>query len=162
MGALARAIEIAAEAHEGQRDKAGEPYIAHPMRLMARFLAAGGEQDAIIAALHDVVERSEWTLEDLRREGFSDEVVFAIEALTRKDGEEYLAFIRRAASHPQARFVKQADLLDNMTHLSKVRDGARLSQKYASGLSTLHETPLPLSCASASDHLTARWPSPRS
>lgn len=143
-GTLARAIEIAAEAHEGQKDKAGEPYIAHPMRLMARFLAAGGEQDAIIAALHDVVEHSSWTLGDLRQEGFSDEIVSAVDALTRRDGEEYIRFVRRAARHPLARFVKQADILDKMTHLSKVRDGERLREKYAAGLSVLDETPLSL------------------
>ncbi|GAU84165.1 HD domain-containing protein [Bosea sp. BIWAKO-01] len=146
MSTLVRAIEIAAKAHEGQKDKAGEPYIAHPMRIMARFLAAGQEQYAIIAALHDVVEDSDWTLDDLRREGFSDAVVSAVDALTRRDGEEYLPFVRRAASHPQARFVKQADLLDNLAaaRLANVGDRDRLSRKYAAGLRALHETPLPL------------------
>ncbi|MGO4741698.1 HD domain-containing protein [Bosea sp. 2KB_26] len=93
MSTLARAIEIAAKAHDGQRDKAGEPYIAHPMRLMARFLASGQEQNAIIAALHDVVEDSDWTIEDLRREGFTENVVSAVDALTRRDGEEYITFV---------------------------------------------------------------------
>ncbi|GAU84711.1 GTP pyrophosphokinase [Bosea sp. BIWAKO-01] len=108
---------------------------------MARFLAAGQEQYAIIAALHDVVEDSDWTLDDLRREGFSDAVVSAVDALTRRDGEEYLPFVRRAASHPQARFVKQADLLDNLAaaRLANASDRDRLSQKYAAGLRALHE-----------------------
>ncbi|KFC64693.1 Bifunctional (p)ppGpp synthase/hydrolase relA [Bosea sp. LC85] len=146
MSTLDRAIEIAAKAHEGQKDKAGEPYIAHPMRLMARFLSAGQEQHAIIAALHDVVEDSDWTLDDLRREGFPDQVVTAIDALTRREGEDYIAFVRRAASHPQARFVKYADLLDNMaeTRLAQVPDRSRLSRKYAAGLRTLNETPPPV------------------
>jgi len=94
---LDRAIEIAAKAHAGQADKVGEPYIAHPMRLMARFLAAGEQQLAIVAALHDVVEDSEWSLEQLAEEGFSLEIVSAVDALTRRDGEEYLAYVRRAA-----------------------------------------------------------------
>lgn len=145
MSTLARAIEIAAKAHQGQKDKAGDPYIAHPMRLMARFLAAGQEQYAIIAALHDVVEDSNWTLDDLRREGFSDEVVSAIDALTRRDGEDYIVFVRRAASHPQGRVVKEADLLDNMAEerMAKIYDRDRLTRKYAAGLRALNETPRP-------------------
>ncbi|MGO4264046.1 hypothetical protein, partial [Lysobacter sp. TAB13] len=120
------------------------PYIAHPMRLMARFLASGQEQNAIIAALHDVVEDSDWTIEDLRREGFTENVVSAVDALTRRDGEEYITFVRRAGRHPQGRSVKEADLLDNMdeVRLSKVRDRDRLMRKYAAGLRALNETPL--------------------
>src|SRR5690349_788385 len=114
MCTLDKAIAIAARAHDGQKDKAGEPYIAHPMRLMARFLASDQQNLAIVAALHDVVEDSDLTLDDLRREGFSAEVVSAIDALSRREGEDYLEFVRRAASHPRARFAKQEDLLDNL------------------------------------------------
>jgi (p)ppGpp synthase/HD superfamily hydrolase len=68
----------------------------------------------IAAALHDVVEDTEWTLDDLRAEGFSPQVVEIVEALTRREGEDYFAFARRAAATPLSREVKRADLLDNM------------------------------------------------
>lgn len=144
MATLERAIDIAAEAHAGQLDKAGAPYIAHPMRLMARFLLGGNEETAIIAALHDVVEDSKWTLADLRREGFSPQVVSAVDALTRREGEDYLTYVRRAASHPLARFVKEADLRDNLDEqrLNKIYDSERLARKYASGLRALADTPV--------------------
>ncbi|MGO4675028.1 HD domain-containing protein [Bosea sp. 2YAB26] len=144
MATLERAIGIAAEAHAGQLDKTGAPYIAHPMRLMARFLAGGNEESAIIAALHDVVQDSKWTLHDLHREGFSQEILSALEALTRRDGEEYVDYIRRAAAHPLARFVKEADIRDNLAEerMNKVYDRERLFNKYSAGLRVIAETPL--------------------
>lgn len=144
MATLERAIDIAAEAHAGQLDKAGSPYIAHPMRLMVRFLRGGNEESAIIAALHDVVQDSKWTLEDLHREGFTPEILSAVEALTPREGEEYLDYIRRAARHPQARFVKEADIRDNLAdeRMNKVYDRERLFNKYVSGLRAIAETPL--------------------
>lgn len=110
-GMLENAIHIAVEAHRGQVDKAGAPYILHPLRLMMRMQTP---LERIAAVLHDVVEDSGWTLDELRREGFSDEVIDAVDGLTRRDGETYEAFIERAAQHPVARRVKLADLEDNM------------------------------------------------
>ncbi|MBN1659339.1 MAG: HD domain-containing protein [Anaerolineae bacterium] len=112
MGTLDRAILIAAQAHLGQVDKVGEPYVLHPLRVM---MAVEGETEQTVAALHDVVEDStEWTLERLRGEGFSEEVVEAVDHLTRREGETYEAFVERAAGNPIARRVKLADLADNM------------------------------------------------
>mgnify|MGYP001496486468 CR=1 FL=1 len=108
---LAHAIRIAAEVHEGQLDKAGEPYILHVLHVM---LACQSPDAQVAAALHDVVEDSNWTLDDLRREGFSETVVGIVDALTKREGEEYFAFARRAAATPLGREVKRADLLDNM------------------------------------------------
>ena len=105
------AIEIAVEAHRGQTDKAGQPYVLHPLRLMAQMRTP---VEQIAAVLHDVVEDSDWTLDRLRERGFSDEVVTAIGCLTRRDGELYEAFIERAAAHPLARRVKLADVEDNL------------------------------------------------
>jgi (p)ppGpp synthase/HD superfamily hydrolase len=112
MATLERAIEIACRAHAGQLDKAGAPYILHPLRLM---LAVTRPEARMAAVLHDVVEDGEVTLEGLRAEGFSDVVVAAVEALTKRDDEEsdYEAFIRRLAPNPLAREVKLADLRDN-------------------------------------------------
>lgn len=119
---LERAIAIALEAHAGQTDKAGTPYILHPLRLMHRMTDPAAQMAAV---MHDVVEDSDWTLEALREEGFPDEVIDAVEGLTRQDGETYMAFIERAAQHPIARVVKQADLEDNLD----VRRLATVSEK---------------------------------
>ena len=110
MATLERAIEIAARAHAGQRDKAGAPYILHPLRVMLRVQT---ETERIAAVLHDVVEDSAWTLDQLRAEGFGPAVLETIEALTRRPEESYEEFVLRAGAHPIARRVKLADLADN-------------------------------------------------
>ena len=99
MSTLARAIEIAAAVHAGQSDKAGAPYISHPLRVALGFIRTEDEERAIIAVLHDVIEDSDVTAADLRREGFSEPIVDAIEALTRPEGEAYHDFILRAAAN---------------------------------------------------------------
>lgn len=112
MSTLERAIAIASEAHAGAVDKGGAPYILHPLRVMLRM-----ENDAarIAAVLHDVVEDAEgWTLDRLRAEGFAQEIVQAVKALTRRDGEGYFDFCRRAGRDPVARLVKLGDIEDNM------------------------------------------------
>lgn len=111
MSDLERAIEIAAKAHRGDVDKAGQPYILHPLSLMLQF----HDLDAmIVAVLHDTVEDSALTLGDLKKEGFSDAVVAAVDALTRREEESYEEFISRASSNSLARRVKLADLEHNM------------------------------------------------
>lgn len=127
MSTLERAIVIAAEAHRGDTDKGGEPYILHPLRVM---LSVEETEARIAAVLHDVVEDTSWTLEALREEGFGTEVVDAVDALTRRDDESYQAFALRAAEHPVARRVKIADIEDNLD-LSRIpeptdRDRERL------------------------------------
>lgn len=112
MSDLDTALALAVEAHRGQLDKAGQPYILHPLRVMARVSTP---TERLVAVLHDVVEDSPTTLDDLRRAGFSDEVVRAVDFLTRREDESYEAFIERVAGDPLARRVKLADLEDNMT-----------------------------------------------
>ena len=111
MSTLERAIEIAQTAHAGQFDKAGKPYIFHPVRVMLRV---HNEFEKMVAVLHDVVEDTSVTLEDLQREGFLPEVVQAIDALTKRPGESRLDAAKRAAAHPLARVVKLADNAENM------------------------------------------------
>lgn len=127
---LDKAIAIAAQAHRGQKDRTGAPYILHPLRMMFRF---GSETEMIVAVLHDVVEDSpDWDLERLRREGFSEEIVQAIDHLTRREDESYQAFVERSGQDPLARRVKLADLEDNMnvTRLNSLTepDQARLAR----------------------------------
>jgi (p)ppGpp synthase/HD superfamily hydrolase len=108
---LERAIAIAVEAHKGEKDKYGNPYILHPLSVMHRVST---ETEKIVAVLHDVVEDTKWTFDDLRKEGFSEEVIAALDCVTKREGEPYEEFVRRSASNPVARAVKIADLEDNM------------------------------------------------
>ena len=108
---LAEAIALAATAHVNQKDKAGAPYILHPLRMMQSLTA---EDERIAAVLHDVVEDTDLTLDDLRQRGFTESVVSAVDALTKRDGEAYDQFIERARQHPVARRVKLADIEDNL------------------------------------------------
>jgi (p)ppGpp synthase/HD superfamily hydrolase len=111
MSTLERAVAIAAEAHAGQVDKAGSPYLLHPLRMM---LSVGAREAQIVAVLHDVCEDCPgWTLDRLRSEGFSEDILAAIDAVTKREGEGYFDFVRRAAADPIARSVKLADLRDN-------------------------------------------------
>ena len=117
-GTLERAIEIAARTHAGQLDKGGAPYILHPLRVMLR-VAPGAQQ--IVAVLHDVVEDSEVTFEDLEREGFSAEVISGLRAVTKVQGESYEDFVARAALDPVGKAVKLADLMEN-SDLSRIAE----------------------------------------
>ena len=114
---LERAIALAAEAHAGTPDKGGNPYILHPLRVM---LAQSSDEARIVAVFHDVLEDVEgWNVERLRVEGFTDSMIEALLALTKREDEMgsdegYMRFVRRAASNPIAKVVKLADLDDNM------------------------------------------------
>jgi (p)ppGpp synthase/HD superfamily hydrolase len=116
MSTLERAIAIAAEAHAGTCDKAGEPYIFHPLRVM---FALATPEERMVGALHDVVEKSsDWPLEVLETEGFSPEILTAVDAVTRRKNEDEEAFIRRAAENEIGRRVKLADISDNIRQLA--------------------------------------------
>jgi (p)ppGpp synthase/HD superfamily hydrolase len=138
MSTLERAIEIAARGHAGQVDKAGAPYVLHPLRMM---LSLKSNEERIVAVLHDVVEDAHgWSLDRLREEGFSEEIVAAIDSVTKRKGEDYDAFVRRAAANPIGRRVKMADLRDNCD-LSRIaepgpRDHERIA-KYRRALGFL-------------------------
>lgn len=109
---VGRAVAIAATAHQNQLDKANAPYILHPLRLMLRGQTL---LEQIVAVLHDVVEDSDWTLEQLAAEGFPTEAIAALDCLTRRSDESYDEFIDRVLTNPLATRVKRYDLEDNMT-----------------------------------------------
>src|SRR5947208_2434495 len=139
MPTLEDAIALAALAHHGQVDKAGAPYILHPLRLMLRMRT---NDERMVAVLHDAVEDTPYTLDGLRRLGFPEEVVEAIDALTRRvdEGETYEAFVARAGGNPLARRIKIADLEDNLD-LSRIaepteKDHQRL-ERYERALASL-------------------------
>ena len=111
MSTLEDAILLAAQANRGQKDKNGQPYILHPLRVMLRLES---ERERIVGVLHDVVEDTPTTLDDLRTLGYLEDLVTAIDHITRRKDETYEQFTERAASNPIARRVKLADLEDNL------------------------------------------------
>ena len=127
MSTIEKAIEIATIAHAGDIDKGGSPYIFHPIRLM---LAVTTPSEQMAAILHDTVEDTDITFDDLKNAKFPQEVIDAVEALTKRGGESRLDAAARAVVNPIARIVKLADVTDNMD-LSRIpnlteKDFARL------------------------------------
>ncbi|MBR1865391.1 MAG: GTP pyrophosphokinase [Lachnospiraceae bacterium] len=108
---LEKAIAIAVQAHRGQIDKAGKIYILHPMRVMLR---GKNETEMIVGILHDTVEDTPVTLDMLRSEGFSEDVLSAIACITKEKGEDYGHFIDRVLTNPLAAQVKLYDIEDNL------------------------------------------------
>jgi (p)ppGpp synthase/HD superfamily hydrolase len=111
---LERAIALAVEAHEGhQWGGSGRPYILHPLRVMARVET---DDERIVAILHDTVENAgdRVSFARLQEEGFPEEIVQAIDCLTRREDEPYAEMIERIAPNALARRVKLADLADNL------------------------------------------------
>ncbi|MDB4868432.1 MAG: bifunctional (p)ppGpp synthetase/guanosine-3,5-bis(diphosphate) 3-pyrophosphohydrolase [Cohnella sp.] len=137
MATLTQAIILAAKHHDGQTDKSGNPYIFHPMRLMLRALQ---EEEQIVAVLHDTIEDTSLTLDDLRKEGFKETIVEAVDSLSRRKKESYEEFILRIKQNPLARRVKVLDLQDNtdLTRSKKTteKDRKRL-EKYSKALDVL-------------------------
>lgn len=132
------AIRIARTAHDGQVDKSGRPYIGHPLRVMGRV---SGDHARMAAVLHDVVEDTSVTADDLLAAGCPPEVVKTVVALSHRDGETQEQYLARVLADPVAVVVKRADIADNtspprMALLDQAtRD--RLSAKYARALDIL-------------------------
>lgn len=124
------ALSIASTAHKGQVDKGGQAYIMHPIRVMGRCKT---DEERIVSLLHDTVEDTEVSLDELEKKGFSREIIDAIESVTRKKDESYREFIVRASKNPIGKQVKIHDLEDNMdiTRLDSLSDkDARRLNKY--------------------------------
>lgn len=132
---LARAKAIADDAHQGQKDKTGNPYFDHCKRV-ADLVSGGSER--VVAYLHDVLEKGPgWTSDRLIQEGFPSQIVEAVIALTRKKDESEDQFVLRAASNPVARGVKEADLMDNLAQCEQA--GLNVS-KFTRGLAILKDS----------------------
>ncbi|MCR4797719.1 MAG: GTP pyrophosphokinase [Lachnospiraceae bacterium] len=106
-----KARAIAERAHKGQKDKGGREYILHPIAVSSMCQS---KEAKVVALLHDVLEDSDLSPEDLLREGIPGEIVEVVLLLTKKAGYDRDAYIRRIAEHPVAREVKMADLMHNM------------------------------------------------
>ncbi|MBP7508174.1 MAG: hypothetical protein KA807_10155 [Prolixibacteraceae bacterium] len=123
MSTLEKALEIAINAHKGQKDKSGADYILHPIRVMQR---GDTESEKICGLLHDVVEDSAWTFESLKKEGFSEDIISVLKCVTKEsEDDDYDTFINRVIQNPIAVKVKLNDLLDNMdiTRLKELKEG---------------------------------------
>lgn len=111
MSTIEKAIQIAVKAHAGQKQRNGDPYILHPLRLMMQ-LTDPDEQMAAI--LHDVIEDSDWTISRLSSEGFSEKVLKIVDLLTHYEKDSYTNYIKKIKKHPVATKLKLLDLQDNM------------------------------------------------
>jgi hypothetical protein len=136
---LERAIRIALDAHSGQKypSPEGEAYVLHPLRVMTMVSGSDAE---IAAVLHDVIEDSDVTLEELGAEGFSPPVLQTLDCLTRRTGEPYTEYIERVSTDATAVEVKIADLQDNLRNnrrLIRTRDVDARIQRYESALASL-------------------------
>ena len=127
------AVTLAAKLHEGQRDKAGEPYIAHVVRVMLRLPSNATENEKIAALLHDAVEDVPGAIDAMGQAGVSDEVMAMVITLTRIYGETYAEFLTRVRGS-NARRVKLADIADNSDEMRLTKlppeTAKRLRQKY--------------------------------
>ena len=106
------AIELAISAHDGELDKHNErPFIEHPFRVMN---AGQTLEEKIVGVLHDVIENTEWTLDQLSEKGFSGEIVDGVDAMSKRENEPYDDYMQRVLKNPVAKRVKMNDLTDNM------------------------------------------------
>ena len=133
-----KAYEIAKKAHLGQVDKAGEDYIKHPEKV-ASFVKT--DEEKAVAYLHDVIEDTELTLEDLNKYDFSKEVLEAVDIITKKRGEDYQSYLNSVKKNKLARAVKLADLRHNsdLTRLIKVTEkDIKRKEKYQKAIDFLN------------------------
>lgn len=141
---LDEAIAPARGAHAGQTGKAGRPYIEHPLRVMRRLHR---EHEQMAAVLHDVLEDTPTTTEDLRAAGCPEPVITAVLALTKHPGEPLDQAMARAAADPIARAVKRADIADNSDSdrlaLLDPATAQRLRRKYADSIRLLEHPTTP-------------------
>ena len=132
-----KAYEIAKKAHLGQIDKDGEDYIKHPEKV-ASFV--NSDEEKAVAYLHDVIEDTELTLEDLCEYGFSEEVLKAVDVITKKKGQDYQSYLNLVKTNELARVVKLADLRHNsdLTRLPKItKKDLERNKKYISAIKFL-------------------------
>ena len=132
-----KALRLCFDVHKEQVDKSGLPYVFHPFHLAEQMET---EDTTIVALLHDVVEDSELTLDDLRQMGFGDAVIAALALLTHDPAVEYMDYVRAIKDNPIARAVKLADLRHNsdLTRLDTVDEKALARrEKYLQAMTLL-------------------------
>ena len=111
-----KAMKLCFKAHKDQVDKSGMPYVFHPFHVAEQMT---DEVTTIVALLHDVVEDTDYTLEDIAAEGFGKEILEAVALMTHEDDIPYLDYVAKLKENPIARAVKLADLVHN-SDLSRI------------------------------------------
>ena len=132
---------IATKAHAGQKDKAGAPYLLHVLRVM---MTVEKMDEKIVALLHDVVEDSEVSIEELANERFPKKILKAVELLTKTEKKTYEDYIQEIKNNDLARVVKLADLKDNMniSRLKALTENDKLRiKKYRAAYKILNAKP---------------------
>ena len=134
-----KALKLCFEAHKKQVDKSGMPYVFHPFHLAEQMQT---EETTVVALLHDLVEDTDYTIEDLASMGFSKNITDAIALMTHADDVTYMDYVRRIKNNPIAKVVKLADLKHNsdLTRLDVVDEKAlKRKEKYLKAISLLEE-----------------------
>ena len=134
-----KALKLCFEAHKNQLDKSGMPYVFHPFHLAEQMET---EETVVAALLHDVMEDTDYTAEDLKEMGFDGDILEALLLLTHQDGVDYMDYVKKIKSNPIARAVKLADLTHNsdLTRLDTVDQKAlERKEKYKKAIEFLTE-----------------------
>jgi (p)ppGpp synthase/HD superfamily hydrolase len=134
-----KALKLCFEAHKEQVDKSGMPYVFHPFHLAEQMET---EETTIVALLHDLVEDTDYTIEDLTSMGFGKRVTDAIALMTHSDDVDYMDYVRTIKENPIAKAVKLADLRHNsdLSRLDVVDEKAlKRKDKYIKAIAILEE-----------------------
>lgn len=134
-----KALKLCFLAHKDQVDKSGMPYVFHPFHLAEQM---ADEDTTVVALLHDVVEDTPYTLDDLKNMGFSSQVIEAITLMTHEEGVPYLDYVRRIKDNPIAKAVKLADIDHNSDATRLEPDDPRIpywQEKYTAARKLLCE-----------------------
>ena len=137
-----KALKLCFEAHKNQVDKSGLPYVFHPAHVAEQMT---DEATTIVALLHDVVEDTDYTLEDLAAEGFGEDILEAVALMTHEDDVPYLDYVAKLKDNPIARAVKLADLAHNsdLSRIGEVDEETRERlEKYQKAIALLKGNPL--------------------
>ena len=134
------ALKLCFEAHKDQIDKSGMPYVFHPFHLAEQM---ADENTTIVALLHDVIEDTEYTLDDLRKFGFAEDVLSAISLMTHSDDVPYMEYVMKIKTNPIAKAVKLADLKHNsdMSRLDQItQTDEERAKKYKQAIELLENS----------------------
>ena len=134
-----KALKLCFEAHKEQVDKSGMPYVFHPFHLAEQMKT---EETTVVALLHDLVEDTDYTIEDLMSMGFSKSITDAIALMTHANDVEYMDYVREIKNNPIAKAVKLADLKHNsdLSRLDDINEKAlQRKEKYQKAIALLEE-----------------------
>ncbi len=132
-----KALKLCFEAHKNQVDKSGMPYVFHPFHLAEQMT---DERTTIVALLHDIVEDTDYTFDDLRNMGFESDIIDALMLMTHDKAVPYMEYVAKIKNNPIARTVKLADLRHNsdLSRLDTVDEKAlKRKDKYSEAIRLL-------------------------